>query len=320
MTIVTSGTGSPQVSVIVPSYNSRRTIDRCLRVLLDQDGDFLYEIVLVDSSDDGTGDLVSERYPSVQLIRLAGKTLPGKARNLGARHARGSILAFTDADCVASKNWLRRHLERHTDWDVVGGAMGNGTPKSLVGWASYLSEFSEFTPGKRFLVAKNLVSANVSYVARVFETEQFPEDIFPGEDTLLHKRLATRFRCCLDASIVIDHLNRTEWSAFLAHQQRLGTSAAEARRRAPLPGAVLVRHPWMAWATPGYRMQGLARRLIRQTPRMLPWFLLVSPMILVGACWWARAFVSVAKRAGQSDERINSATTSDEPSPGDRAV
>ena len=299
MPIVTSsGTTSPQVSVIVPSYNSRRTIDRCLSALLDQEGDFPYEIVLVDSSDDGTGDLVGERYPAVQLIRLAGKTLPGKARNLGARRARGSILAFTDADCVASRDWLRRHLERHAEWDVVGGALGNGTPRSLVGWASYLSEFSEFTPGKRFLVAENLGSANVSYDDRVFEAEQFPEDVFPGEDRLFHWRLAGRFRCCLDASIVVDHLNRTEWRAFLAHQERLGAASAQVRRRAALPGARLLRSPWLIWATPVYRMLVLARRLIRQTPRALPWFLLVSPMIFVGACRWARAFVRIAKRGG----------------------
>ncbi len=302
MTIITSSTRSPQVSVIVPSYNSRLTIDRCLSALLEQDGDFLYEVVLVDSSDDGTGDLVGERYPGVQLIRLADKTLPGKARNLGARHARGSILAFTDADCVVHGNWLRGHLELHTDWDVVGGSMGNGTPRNLIGWTSYLSEFGEFTPGKRFLVAQNLVSANVSYDARVFEAEQFPEDVFPGEDRLFHWRLAAQFRCCLDASIVVDHLNRTQWRAFLAHQARLGAAAAEARRRAPLPGAILLRHPWLALATPVNRMLTLARRLIRHAPRTLPWFFLVSPMIFLGACRWARAFVKVANRTGKSGD------------------
>ncbi len=312
MPIVTSDTDSPRASVIVPSYNSRRTIERCLEALLEQEGDFLYEVILVDSSDDGTGDLVAKRYPSVRLIQLEDKTLPGKGRNLGAHHARGSILAFTDADCVATRDWLGRHLERHAEWDVVGGAMANGTPKSLIGWASYLSEFGEFTPGTRFLTAKNLVSANVSYVDRVFESEQFPEDIFPGEDTLLHRRLATRFRCCLDASIVVDHLNRTEWKAFLTHQKRLGTSAAAARLRAPLPGAILVQHPWLAWATPGYRMLTLARRLMRQTPRALPWFLLVSPMIFLGNCRWAHAFVSTARRAGK---RVHSEPTSEEQTP-----
>ncbi len=291
----------------MPSYNSRRTIDRCLSSLLDQDGEFPYEILLVDSSDDGTGDHVAERYPSVQLIQLAEKTLPGKGRNLGARRARGSILAFTDADCVAPRDWLRRHLERHSDWDVVGGAIGNGTPRSLVGWASYLSEFGGLTPGNRCLVAKNQVSANVSYADRVFETEQFPEDIFPVEDTLFHWRLADRFRCCLDTSIVVDHLNRTEWQAFLTHQRRLGTASAQARRREPLPGAILLRHPWLALATPARKLLALAQHLIQHAPRALPWFLLTAPLIFLGSCGWVRAFQAEVNSAAGNSSAVNSA-------------
>jgi len=50
--------GTILASVIVPSYNSGLTIARCLQALQNQETAFSYEIVVVDSSNDGTPDLV----------------------------------------------------------------------------------------------------------------------------------------------------------------------------------------------------------------------------------------------------------------------
>ena len=71
------------LSVIIPSYNSEKTIRKCLDSLLDQTYEGEYEIIVVDSSDDKTPQIVTSLYPKVKLVHFRNKTDPGKARNIG---------------------------------------------------------------------------------------------------------------------------------------------------------------------------------------------------------------------------------------------
>jgi len=91
-------------SVIVPSYNSMRTIRRCLHSILAQETSFPFEVICVDSSKDETPDIISREFPQVRLIHIERQTYPGSARNLGIRQAQGSIIACTDSDCIVDKN------------------------------------------------------------------------------------------------------------------------------------------------------------------------------------------------------------------------
>ncbi|HYP26430.1 MAG TPA: glycosyltransferase, partial [Blastocatellia bacterium] len=49
---------TPLVSVIVPSYNSARTIRACLDAILGQETGSSYEVIVVDSSTDETAEIV----------------------------------------------------------------------------------------------------------------------------------------------------------------------------------------------------------------------------------------------------------------------
>jgi len=55
----------PQLSVIIPSFNSRRTIEACLELLKNQATDKTFEIIVVDSSTDAHIEMVVERFPRV---------------------------------------------------------------------------------------------------------------------------------------------------------------------------------------------------------------------------------------------------------------
>jgi glycosyltransferase involved in cell wall biosynthesis len=95
----------PILSVIVPAYNARETIRQCLQSLAEQTARSLLEVLVVDSSSDGTGDIVAEEFPWIRLIRYAERKYCGDARNAGLAQAHGSIIALIDADCIARKNW-----------------------------------------------------------------------------------------------------------------------------------------------------------------------------------------------------------------------
>lgn len=93
------------ISVIVPTYNEEQSISRCLQSLITQTlSREEYEIIVVDgNSQDRTRDLAAH-YADKVILQTSRKV--GGARNDGAREARGSIIATTDADCICPPEWL----------------------------------------------------------------------------------------------------------------------------------------------------------------------------------------------------------------------
>jgi len=77
-----------QLSIIIPAYNSRKTIERCLQSLVNQIDDETMEIIVVESSGDGTAAFIAERFPKVKVYTLLWRKFAGGARNFGISKAR----------------------------------------------------------------------------------------------------------------------------------------------------------------------------------------------------------------------------------------
>jgi glycosyltransferase involved in cell wall biosynthesis len=101
-------TFEPKVSVIVPVFNSQRTIGDCLDSLLRLDyPKGKLELIVVDNgSADGTLAILERRAPEIMLLHER-KRGPAAARNKGLWNATGEVIAFTDSDCVVESSWLR---------------------------------------------------------------------------------------------------------------------------------------------------------------------------------------------------------------------
>jgi glycosyltransferase involved in cell wall biosynthesis len=115
---VTASGNSPNVSVIVPFYNSELHLTACIESLRAQEsvgGNF--EMILIDNRSTDGSAAIAAGYP--QLIVLE-EPSPGAyaARNAGVRRARAPLIAFTDADCVVDSNWLRSICEGMEDPEV----------------------------------------------------------------------------------------------------------------------------------------------------------------------------------------------------------
>ena len=94
----------PRVSVIVCSYNGGSTLGACLDSLGQLDYPD-YEVILVDDGSTDDTAAIAARFPSVRYIRQPNQGL-SQARNTGAAAATGEILAYTDSDCMADRDWL----------------------------------------------------------------------------------------------------------------------------------------------------------------------------------------------------------------------
>jgi glycosyltransferase involved in cell wall biosynthesis len=100
--------GKPRVdvSVIVPTLNSS-VINQTLDSLFEQTCfNYISEILVIGLDELG---LVRERGP-VTFISTGKPIIAPVSRNIGIRRARGDLLVFIDADCVATPTWLEKLL------------------------------------------------------------------------------------------------------------------------------------------------------------------------------------------------------------------
>ncbi len=111
----------PRVSIVVCAYNAERTMEQCLASLEHLNYPDYEVIVVNDGSTDRTLE-ISERFPYCRIISQPNKGL-SVARNVGAEAATGEIVAYTDSDCVADKDWLTYLVAKmeHTGLEAVGG-------------------------------------------------------------------------------------------------------------------------------------------------------------------------------------------------------
>ncbi len=105
----------PFVTVIIPTLNRKEWLSEIVASLRAQDYPHdRFEVLVVDNgSRDGTWEWLIEacQAPGMQLRRFRNETrfkVPSGSRNVGLQHARGTIVAFTDSDCIAAPDWIRR--------------------------------------------------------------------------------------------------------------------------------------------------------------------------------------------------------------------
>lgn len=118
-----------EISVIMPALNEGKYIKNTLDGLKRQTFRN-FEVIVVDGgSTDNTRDL-AKQAARVLLLRKKGA---GRARNAGARVAKGEVLLFLDADTVPSRNLLKTYSSLMKDKAVVA-ATGPIFPLEKAGW------------------------------------------------------------------------------------------------------------------------------------------------------------------------------------------
>ena len=100
------------VSIIVPVYNRRDYLERCLNSALGQTHRELQIILVDDGSTDGSGemcDAFAAKHPQVEAFHRANGG-SSAARNTGLDNARGQWVTFLDADDYFSENFVEHGL------------------------------------------------------------------------------------------------------------------------------------------------------------------------------------------------------------------
>lgn len=114
-----------KVSAIIPAFNEEKEISDCLQSLKEQTWKDLEIIVVDDGSTDKTREIV-QQFP-VKLLQQS-HFGPGKARNLGAKEAKGEILIFVDADMTFDKKFVEKLIKPI----IKGSTIGTFSKEELV--------------------------------------------------------------------------------------------------------------------------------------------------------------------------------------------
>lgn len=117
---------NPSVSLLVAVKDEAGTIARCVASMVGSDYGNLEVIVVDDGSTDGTTKILRslQVWLGFQLIVLDRNQGKKNALTTGAAVARGTVLAFTDSDCVLARDALARcvnALVRHPELGAVSG-------------------------------------------------------------------------------------------------------------------------------------------------------------------------------------------------------
>jgi len=216
------------ISVIIPTMNAEKFISKSIESFLKQDIKEKYEIIVVDSSTDRTLEILS-KYP-VKVIKQK-KLGPAAARNFGVKKARGDIVVFMDADCIAPKTWLKKLTEPFSDKEIAAVA---GVYK-IWNKESSIARFLQYEIEQRYERMKNATnidfvgSYNCAYRKKIFTGfGGFDEKMIQAEDPDLSFRISSKYKIVFQPSAYVYHMHvadligfskgkfkRGYWKAFL---------------------------------------------------------------------------------------------------------
>jgi len=180
----------PTISIIIPVYNEESIITSCLDALkqLNYPKDMLEIIVIDNNSKDKSADIVRS-YPKVQYIFEERKGRSA-ARNKGVKAAKGEMLAFIDADCMVSPDWLNDILKgfKSKSTGCCGGKTLSYYPENIIehyfDWSfkSHASKMLNFS--EKYFIGPIFATSNLMCRKEIFESVgYFDENMAAGEDT-----------------------------------------------------------------------------------------------------------------------------------------
>lgn len=264
------------VTVVVPTYNRAQDLERCLKALQSQSIDAgMFEVIVVDDgSGDSTATMLSRfaaAWPSLRCFRQVNSG-PAAARNVGITHANGSVVAFTDDDCIPPSDWVQLIHDRFATGfaGCLHGAVHSSLPASVF-------VHSVVSDGP-------VITSNIAIPQTVFKRVGTFDTRFRApwcEDADLYWRMKKAgVEIVYDADLIMDHPPRyLAFRSFLRKTRFFQYAALIARK-----------HPDMEPLS-GYRSRMIlaAKKLIfipvtgvllaRITPVPLPLALLIAPLM-----------------------------------------
>jgi glycosyltransferase involved in cell wall biosynthesis len=214
------------ISVILPSDGDIETLDKCLKCLEIQTiSSDHFEVIVVFNVDE-TQKI--RKFIKHKKIRHGFEPRFGSyaARNKGLGLAKGSIVAFTDADCLPETNWLEEILKHFKDnkSSIVGGRIDTFPKDSTsIKAPEYIDLILAFNQ-ELYINKKNFsATANLAIQKNILtRIGNFNEKLLSGGDKEWGFRATNMgFKILYRPSILVKHPARIKLSQHLDKRKRI---------------------------------------------------------------------------------------------------
>ena len=295
------------ISVIVPCYHQSEELPSCLDSLVNQNNEYAYEIIVVDSGNDPKVQAVCRRYPNVRVISDQGRLLCGQAKNFGAEASDSDLLAFTDSDCIPSKDWLEQAVKALLSGSLmVGGAVLDGQPRNLIAVSDNLLQFSDVPLGRPAGKIVHLPGCNLAITRQAYDAAGGFGEGNSGDDVKLSTEVNAHFSQGIDfkPEMVVRHLGRRTLIDYLRHQHAFGHTRGllglRLKPRQQLLGRLWIMLPGVILKRSSY----LLKQTARYQPYRLTVYFALSPLLLLGLTAYAIGFRQGCREAS-TDPKVN---------------
>jgi cellulose synthase/poly-beta-1,6-N-acetylglucosamine synthase-like glycosyltransferase len=226
----------PSISIIVPTKDKRGTLRNVLDSLTKLNYDKKkVEVIIVNGDRSGRVERIASEY-RFNVVRDKATSL-NTARNIGFRSATNDIIAFTDDDCVAPKDWVSKIAESFSDPSVgfVGGRVVGYASEEIL--SEYVEEtlvpmtarFGEKIVTRQIELFKFPAGCNMSFRREALRNiNLLDERITYGFDDLesLERIVNAGYKLVLNPEVLILHKHRTTLKEFLKQNFRYGRGGA----------------------------------------------------------------------------------------------
>ena len=225
----------PRISVIVCTFNGRRTLWECLDGLSKLDY-VNYEVIVVnDGSTDGT-EKIAAQY-GFRLITTENRGLAA-ARNVGMQAANGEIIAYIDDDASPDPHWLRYIGATFMNTNHVGVGGPNIAPPE----DSPMAECVSHSPGNPVHIllsdteAEHIPGCNMAFRKSALEAIGGFDSQFriAGDDVDVCWQLQQKGGSLgYHAGAMVWHHRRSSMRAFWEQQHNYGKAEAQLEKKWP---------------------------------------------------------------------------------------
>jgi len=220
------------LSFIIPVYNRPDEVNELLESFVNLDGEFDYEIIIVEDGSNITSKEVVDSYSEVLNISYYFKANsgPGDSRNFGMKKAKGNYFIILDSDCLLPNQYLKTVFNNlNTNYaDCFGGPdAAHKSFTSLQKAINFVMTSFITTGGIRGGKASDKKfqprSFNMGISKEAFEASKGFGVIHPGEDPDLSIRLnKLGFTTKLYNDAFVYHKRRISWSKFYTQVHKFG--------------------------------------------------------------------------------------------------